>query len=251
MAAALSPELDRDYGVKWTELKVVALQLVPAARERDRQRASGVRAQRLGVRPAGHARHPPRFEHRETEWGMELKAIRIEPTTSASTSCTSRTCIHIRAPVLTRGGGPTAVAGLVNWYVPVDDETSVLFSARSAPVLARQARRFEERLPPHRYYNPADRARRSDGQPALADDPTSRPTRSGAGLRGAARPGPHRRPLRGAAGEDRRWHHPDAQPFPPRDGAVQRGVPGKRWQPKTDPTPLPLPPGVLGIPVLA
>jgi len=133
----------------------------------------------------------------------------------------------------------------------VDDETSVLFSSRSAPIIGEQAREFEERLPPHRYYNPATQHEALMANPRLADDPEFAADPVSA-QDYVAQLGQGRIVDRSVE----RLGKSDAGIILMRSlyrremEAVEAGVPGKRWQPKTDTTPLPVPPGVPSIPVL-
>src|SRR5215211_1407198 len=68
-------ELDRDYGVKWTEQKVWPCNWF-------QRLENALDSAHLAFVHSGSefgqtvTAAPPRFEHRETEWGIELKAIR-------------------------------------------------------------------------------------------------------------------------------------------------------------------------------
>jgi 5,5'-dehydrodivanillate O-demethylase oxygenase subunit len=243
-------ELERDFGVKWTEQKVWPcnwFQRLENALDSSHLAFVHSGSEFGGMVTAA----PPRFEHRETEWGMELKAIRSADNVRIN-ELHFPNVIHIRTPVLTQVADKVPWSDLINWYVPVDDETSVLFSARSAPLVGEQARQFAERLPPHRYYNPADQHEALFANPRLADDPTFAADPVSA-QDYVAQLGQGRIVDRG----QERLGKSDAgiilmrSLFRREMEAVQQGLPGKRWQPKTDTTPLPVPPGVPGIPVLA
>ena len=243
-------ELDRAFGVKWTETKVWPcnwFQRLENALDSAHLAFVHSGSEFGGMVTAA----PPRFEHRETEWGMELKAIRSADNIHIN-ELHFPNIIHIRTPVLTRVADKLPWSDLINWYVPVDDETSVLFSSRSAPLVGEQAREFEERLPPHRYYNPADQHEALFANPRLADDPEFAADPVSA-QDYVAQLGQGRIADR----SQERLGKTDAgiilmrSLFRREMEAVARGVPGKQWRPKTDTTPLPVPPGVPDIPVLA
>jgi len=243
-------ELDRAFGVKWTETKVWPcnwFQRLENALDSAHLAFVHSGSEFGGMVTAA----PPRFEHRETEWGMELKAIRSADNIRIN-ELHFPNIIHIRTPVLTRVADKLPWSDLINWYVPVDDETSVLFSSRSAPLVGEQAREFEERLPPHRYYNPADQHEALFANPRLADDPEFAADPVSA-QDYVAQLGQGRIADR----SQERLGKTDAgiilmrSLFRREMEAVARGVPGKQWRPKTDTTPLPVPPGVPDIPVLA
>jgi 5,5'-dehydrodivanillate O-demethylase len=243
-------ELDREFGVKWTETKVWPCNWFQ--RLENALDSAHLAFVHSGSEFGGMVTTaPPRFEHRETEWGMELKAIRSADNIRIN-ELHFPNVIHIRTPVLTQVADKIPWCDLINWYVPVDDETSVLFSSRSAPLVGEQARQFEERLPPHRYYNPADQHEALFANPRLADDPTFALDPISA-QDYVAQMGQGRIADR----VNERLGKTDAGIILMRGlyrremEAVQRGEPGKQWQPKTDTTPLPVPPGVPGIPVLA
>ncbi|HEY7065341.1 MAG TPA: Rieske 2Fe-2S domain-containing protein [Chloroflexota bacterium] len=243
-------ELDRDYGVKWTETKVWPCNWFQ--RLENALDSAHLAFVHSGSEFGGMVTvAPPRFEHRETAWGMELKAIRSADNLRIN-ELHFPNVIHIRTPVLTRVADKLPWSDLINWYVPVDDEMSVLFSSRSAPLVGEAAREFAERLPPHRSYNPADQHDALFANPRLADDPTFAADPVSAqdyvAQLGQGRIADRTQERLGKTDAGiifmRSLYRREME-------AVQRGEPGKHWQPKTNPTPLPVPPGVPDLPVLA
>src|SRR5262249_37531713 len=123
--------------------------------------------------------------------------------------------IHITTPVLRDLPGSYPWWDLFNWYVPIDDETSALFSARNAPLRGELAAEFERRLPPHRAYNPADEARAVHAREGSYR--RHRPV-GGAGLPRHRRPGRIPGTAPGAPGALGPGHHPAAAALSSGDG---------------------------------
>jgi 5,5'-dehydrodivanillate O-demethylase len=108
------------------------------------------------------------------------------------------------------------------------------------------ARAFEERLPPHRYYNPADEAEAlflGKKVPEDAIDPVAAQDYIVVAGQGVALDRAHERIGQSDAAILllRRLYRAEMD-------ALARGVPGKAWQPKTGFSHLPLPPGVPAAP---
>ncbi len=237
-------ELDRDYGVKWTEVKVWPCNSFQRLENAvDPVHVSFVhRGSDFGAAVSGLV---PTIEVEETEWGLRSRAYR-SPDNVRVNELHWPNCIHIATPVLRDLPRDHPWSDLFNWYVPVDDETSVLYSARCAPIRGELARAFEERLPPHRYYNPADEAEALfSGQKAPEDaiDPVAAQDYIVVAGQGVALDRAHERIGRSDAAILllRRLYRAEMD-------ALARGVPGKAWQPKTGFSHLPLPPGVPAAP---
>jgi hypothetical protein len=156
--------------------------------------------------------------------------------------------LHIRAPVLRDGVGQTPWPDLWNWYLPVDDTHSVLLTARCAPLVGEDARRFAELLPPIQYYNPADEhafllanPREADNavDPVAAQDYVAQMGQGPIADRGSERLGQGDAGIVFARGLLRREM-----------ARLERGLPLKQWQRKSPGPPLPLPPGVPDAPDL-
>jgi 5,5'-dehydrodivanillate O-demethylase oxygenase subunit len=233
-------ELDREDGVKWTETKVWPCNWFQRLENAvDPVHVSFVhRGSDFGTAVSGLV---PTVEVEETTWGMRSLAFRTADNVRVN-ELHWPNCIHIATPVL-RGLPPKHPwSDLYNWYVPVDDETSVLFSARCAPLRGEAAWAFAERLPPHRYYNPADEAEAlfsGRKPPESAIDPVAAQDYIAVLGQGSILD----------RGKERLGQSDVAilllrRLFRMEMEALARGVPGKAWQPKSDPSRLPVPPGV-------
>jgi 5,5'-dehydrodivanillate O-demethylase oxygenase subunit len=234
------PELERDYGVKWTEKKVWNCNWF-------QRLENAIDGSHLGFVHSGSefgqqvSGAMPEFEYLETEWGMQLKSIRPGDNLRIN-ELHFPNVIHIRTPVLTETVNKIPWSDLFNWYTPVDDTHSVLFSSRSAPLLGEDARDFERRLPPHRYYNPADEHDALFANPRLADhtaDPVSSQDYIAQLGQGAIADRLNERLGRGDAGIV------FARGLFRRELArLEKGLPLKQWTLKPPGPPLPIPPGV-------
>jgi 5,5'-dehydrodivanillate O-demethylase oxygenase subunit len=238
------PELDRDYGVKWTETKVWPCNWFQRLENAvDPVHVSFVhRGSDFGAAVSGVV---PTIEVEETAWGMRSLAYRT-PDNVRVNELHWPNCIHIVTPVLRDLPLEHPWSDLYNWYVPVDAETSVLFSARCAPLRGEAARAFAERLPPHRYYNPADEAAAlfsGRKAPEAAIDPVAAQDYLAVLGQGSILDRAQER-----LGQSdvailllRRLFRAEME-------AMAHGLPGKAWQIRSDPAHLPLPPGVPATP---
>jgi 5,5'-dehydrodivanillate O-demethylase len=240
-------ELDRPYGVKWTEKKVWHCNWFQRLENAiDGSHLAFVhRGSEFGQQVTTQI---PDFEYEETEWGMVLRSIR-SPNNLRVNELHWPNCIHIRTPVLTGVADKLPWSDLFNWYTPIDDEHSVLFSARCAPLVGEDARRFEERLPAHRYYNPADEHDMLFANPRAADtrpDPVSAQDYLAQLGQGPIADRINERLGRSDAGIV------FARALFKREMArLERGLPLKQWKPKPPGLPLPVPPGVPEAPDVA
>ncbi len=234
------PELERDYGVKWTERN-------PWPCNWFQRVENAIDGSHLAFVHSGSAFgrqvtvEIPKFEIEETEWGMRMTSYR-GPDNIRINEFHFPNVLHIRAPVLRDGVGQIPWPDLWNWYLPVDDTHSVLLTARCAPVVGEDARRFAELLPPIKYYNPADEHDFLMANPREADnavDPVAAQDYIAQLGQGPIADRLNERLGQGDAGIV------FARGLLRREMArLERGLPLKGWQRKTDPTPLPLPPGV-------
>jgi len=233
-------ELERDYGVKWTESNAWPCNWFQRVENAiDGSHLAFVHSgSAFGRQVTGQI---PRFEVEETEWGMRMTSYRT-PDNIRINEYHFPNVLHIRAPVLRDGVGQIPWPDLWNWYMPVDDTHSVLLTARCAPVVGEDARRFAELLPPVKYYNPADEHEFLMANPREADntvDPVASQDYVAQLGQGPIADRLNERLGQGDAGIV------FARGLLRREMArLERGLPLKQWQRKTDTTPLPLPPGV-------
>jgi 5,5'-dehydrodivanillate O-demethylase len=144
-------ELDRDYGVKWTEQRVWPCNWFQRLENAvDAVHVSFVH--RNSVFSTAVSDLVPTLEFEETEWGLRMAARRTADNVRIS-ELHWPNCNHIVTPML---AGRHPWVDLFNWFVPLDDQTSALFSSRCAPLRGDTAREFESRLEAHLDYNPAD-----------------------------------------------------------------------------------------------
>jgi 5,5'-dehydrodivanillate O-demethylase oxygenase subunit len=240
-------ELERDYGVKWTEKKLWDCNWFQRLENAiDGSHLAFVHSgSEFGQQVSGAM---PEFEYEETEWGMRLISKRPGGNTRIN-ELHFPNVIHIRTPVLTETVAQLPWSDLFNWYTPVDDTHSVLFTSRCAPLLGEDAKRFEERLPPHRYYNPADEHDMLMANPREADhrpDPVSAQDYVAQLGQGAIADRINERLGRGDAGIV------FARGLFRREMAkLERGLPLKQWVLKPRGPALPVPPGVPDAPDMA
>jgi len=150
-------ELERDYGVKWAgSMTWPCNWFQRIENSMDAVHVSFVHQEsRLG-RALSYA--VPCLSYEETEWGIRQIATRSGNNVRIS-DFSWPNCNHIVVPT------PFPLAGEVkmlpwtdifNWFVPVDDEHTALFTARSSPIRGDVAREFQSRLSSSGKYNPAD-----------------------------------------------------------------------------------------------
>jgi 5,5'-dehydrodivanillate O-demethylase len=142
-------ELDRAYGVKWTEQRVWLCNWVQRIENSvDAVHVSFVHRES----DFGQAVTPvvPTLEFEETDWGIRQVARRSAQNARVS-EIHFPNCNHIVTPMIP---GAHPWVDLFNWFVPIDDETSALFSSRCAPLRGEAARQFEADLSAHLDYNP-------------------------------------------------------------------------------------------------
>jgi 5,5'-dehydrodivanillate O-demethylase len=232
-------ELDRDYGAKWTETKVWPCNWFQRLENAiDPVHVSFVhRGSSFGTLVSDAV---PTIEVEETPWGMQSRAYRT-PDNVRVNELHWPNCIHIATPVLRDLPQEHPWSDLFKWYVPVDDQTSVLFSSRCAPIRGEAAERFLERLPPHQYYNPADEAEALFSGAKLPEDAID-PVAAQDYLAVLGQGACFDRGREWLGRSDtailllRRLFRAEME-------ALVDGRPGKAWEPKRDYSRLPLPPG--------
>jgi 5,5'-dehydrodivanillate O-demethylase oxygenase subunit len=233
-------ELEQDFGVTWTEKKLWNcnwFQRVENAID-----GSHLAFVHSGSEFGQHvSRDIPQFEVEETGWGMRMRSFR-SPENIRINEFHFPSVLHIRAPVLTGTVGRLPWPDLFNWYTPVDETHSVLLSARWVGLTGADARDFEERLPPVRYYNPADEHELLFANPREADhrvDPVAAQDYVAQLGQGAIADRINERLGKGDAGIV------FARGLLRREMAkLEKGLPLKQWERKAPGPPLPLPPGV-------
>jgi 5,5'-dehydrodivanillate O-demethylase oxygenase subunit len=230
-------ELDRNYGVKWTEQRVWPCNWFQRLENSvDAVHVSFVH--RGSVFGTAVSSLVPTLEFEETDWGIRMIARRSAENVRISELLWPN-CNHIVTPFVE---GPYPWVDLFNWFVPIDDETSALFSSRCAPLSGDAARQFEESLRPHLQYNPAEEEAalfRKKTAPEDTRDPVAAQdyvTQVGQGRivdRSQERLG------KSDAGIIvlRRIYQREME-------AAQKGLPGKQWKPRAVFARLPVPPGV-------
>ena len=100
----------------------------------------------------------PDLEYAETDWGIRTIATR-SPTNVCIAEFHLSNCNHVVVPTQMPGqsrGKTLPWTDLFNWFVPVDDEHTALFTSRSAPIDGEAAEEFETWLDRADRYNPAD-----------------------------------------------------------------------------------------------
>jgi 5,5'-dehydrodivanillate O-demethylase len=237
-----APELERGYGVQWTDAQPWPCNWF----QRLENQVDGVHVafvHRAGLYGEAISSAVPQVEVEETPWGLRQTATRSADNVRINEWIWPNT-LHVLAPVLP---APYPWADAFNWYVPIDDETSVRLGVFDMPVVGEAARQFEERRP-REPYNPADDGdrlmngllRREDtndvvqtqdfvaqvGQGRIVDRSQERLGRSDVGVILLRKV--YRRELE----------------------AFGKGLPGKQWRPRPAGARLPVPPTVQQVPGL-
>jgi 5,5'-dehydrodivanillate O-demethylase len=149
-------ELERDYGVKWAASMIWPCNWFQRIENSmDAVHVSFVH-QDSGLGEA-LSYTVPSLSYEETEWGIRQIAARSKNNIRIS-DFSWPNCNHIVVPTQTpsRGKDRLPWTDIFNWFVPVDDGHSVLFTARSSPIRGEAAQEFEAWLSQCGKYNPAD-----------------------------------------------------------------------------------------------
>jgi 5,5'-dehydrodivanillate O-demethylase oxygenase subunit len=149
-------ELEREYGVQWSASTVWPCNWFQRIENSmDAVHVSFVHQEsRLGEALSYVV---PSLSYDETEWGIRQIATRSANNTRTS-NFSWPNCNHIVVPtqIPSQGKDPLPWTDIFNWFVPVDDRHSALFTARSSPIRGDAAREFEAWLSQCDRYNPAD-----------------------------------------------------------------------------------------------
>ena len=235
-------ELDRDFGVKYAYTFVWPCNWLQRLENSfDATHVSFVhRRTALGSKISSNI---PCLKYEETEWGIRQIAER-SPDNIRISEIAWPNCNHI---VTADGPHPdkNPWTDVFNTFVPVDDEHTAQFSARCAPLRGEAAREYEEWFASNPRYNPADQGEKlfreaphfdfhdtvrlvaaqdyvaQVGQGAIVDRSQERLGKSDAGIIFLRKL--FRREL----------------------DAIEKGLRGKNWKPRSGLARLPLPPGVV------
>lgn len=149
-------ELERDYGIKWSAAMIWPCNWFQRIENSmDAVHVSFVHQEsRLGEALSYVV---PSLSYEETEWGIRQIASRSTNNIRIS-DFSWPNCNHIVVPTQTPSKAKEQLpwTDIFNWFVPVDDGHSVLFTARSSPIRGDAAREFEAWLSQCAKYNPAD-----------------------------------------------------------------------------------------------
>jgi 5,5'-dehydrodivanillate O-demethylase oxygenase subunit len=162
-------ELDRDYGVRWADKRIWPCNWFQRIENSvDAAHVSFVhRDSSFGDAVTTAV---PELEYEETGWGIRQIATR-SPENVRISEIHWPNCNHIVTPPYCITG-PYPWTDLFNWFVPVDDETSAMFSARCAPLRGEVAQQFADAIAGHlRYDAPADEEALFSGRLAPQDTP--------------------------------------------------------------------------------
>jgi 5,5'-dehydrodivanillate O-demethylase len=241
-------ELERDCGVKWAgSMTWPCNWFQRIENSMDAVHVSFVHQQsRLG-RALSYT--VPSLSYEESEWGIRQIATRSGNNVRIS-DFSWPNCNHIVVPThfpSRREGEALPWTDIFNWFVPVDDTHTAMFTARSSPIRGDMAREFETWLSSCEKYNPADHDEElfkgvmpgdnvgetasvlvnaqdylvQVGQGAIVDRSKERLGKSDAGVILLRKI--FRREL----------------------NAIKKGQPGKRWKPRLGFARLPVPPNAL------
>jgi len=149
-------ELDRDYGAKWSYLLIWPCNWFQRIENSlDAVHVSFVH--RGGATGKAVSYGIPELSYEETEWGIRQIATRAADNVRIG-EFSWPNCNHIASPMQFKPKGDKKFpwSDLFNWFVPIDDEHTGFFSARSAPVRGELGQEFHDWLSSCDSYNPAD-----------------------------------------------------------------------------------------------
>ena len=152
------PELERDYGVKWASTQIWPCNWFQRIENSmDAVHVSFVH-QDTGFGDVLSCTVPT-LRYEETAWGIRQYAARSSNNVRIS-NFSFPNCNHIVVPTgkPANGGSVHPWTDIFNWFVPVDDEHTAFYTARSAPIEGPEANGLRERLSAADRYNPTEEA---------------------------------------------------------------------------------------------
>lgn len=152
------PELERDYGVKWASTQIWPCNWFQRIENSmDAVHVSFVHQDTAFGEVLSYT--VPTLRYEETPWGLRQYATRSSNNVRIS-NFSFPNCNHIVVPTgkPANGGSVHPWTDIFNWFVPVDDEHTAFYTARSAPIQGPEALELRERLSAADRYNPTEEA---------------------------------------------------------------------------------------------